>query len=268
MAFMDIQLKHFVKASCLILLSAACAHAQTRKVMGVPGRASIVNITPEQAKQKAIDEAKAEALRLAGVEEWVQTVNFLQTREANNQVTDFFHSLTSVQTMGNVTSWSLVSEDKIKDESGNLVYEVLIDAEVKLYKTRPDPEFVVNVKGLAPVYKNGEDLAFTALPNSGGYLSVFIIDHESNVVQLYPNTEEPMMPMVAAQSYSFPMSKHYRYEVFTNQKEETDYVFFLFTKSNIPWRGTSFQSFIEHVYRIEPWERFVEMERIVILGDQ
>jgi hypothetical protein len=266
MEFMDIQLKKLLVAIGFVLVVMVHTQAQSQKVKGVPGSASIVNITPEQAKQKAIDDAKAESLRLAGVEEWVQSVSFLETRESNNKVTDFFHSLTSVQSMGEVVSWSLVSENKVKDELGNLRYDVVIDAEVKVYKTRPDPEFQVDVKGVNSVYKNGSDLAFSTLPNRPGYLSVFIIDQESNVVQLYPNTEEPLIHMTEARDYTFPMSKHYRYEVFSNLREETNYVFFLFTKSNIPYRGDSFQSFIEHVYRIEPWERYTVMERIMIVN--
>jgi hypothetical protein len=264
MEFMDIQLRIFFCIICVAFTIAV--QAQTEKVKDVPGSAALVNITPEQAKQRAIDDAKAEALRLAGVEEWVQSVNFLETRESNNKVTDFFHSLTSVQSMGEVVSWSLVKENKIKDELGNLRYDVVIDAEVRIYKTRPDPEFQVDVDGVKTVYKNGDNLEFSVLPNRTGYLSVFIVDHESNVVQLFPNQEEKMIKMVEAQRYAFPMSKHYRYEVFTNLREEANYVFFLFTKSNIPYRGDSFQSFIEYVYRIEPWERFMNMERIMIVN--
>src|SRR6187401_456754 len=97
MARMDIQIKNLLRALCLVAMSIVCSHAQTRSLTGVKGSASIVNITPEHAKLKAIEEAKVEALRLAGVEEWVQSVDFLETREVNNKVTDFFHSLTSVQ---------------------------------------------------------------------------------------------------------------------------------------------------------------------------
>jgi hypothetical protein len=239
--------------------------AQVRSVHNATGSAAIVNITPEQAKEKAIAAAKAEALRMAGAQEWIQAFDFLDKREVNKTVDEFFHSVTSVQTMGNVLSWQLTSEEKKLDERGNLSYNVAINAEVKLYETRPDPEFTLIINGLEPVYKNNGSLQFSIVPNQTGYLTVFNIDQNSNVTQIYPNAHETTMRFESGHHYTFPISPYFRYEVYSELKEEINNVFFLFTKVHIPFTGASFESLIEHIYKIEPRDRFLALEKFRII---
>jgi Domain of unknown function (DUF4384) len=248
----------------VVLLVQATAWAQVKKVTNAFGVALIANITPEQARSKALDEAKVDALRKAGVEEWIQSFDYLDKKEEHNQFSEFFHSVTSVQTMGNVTSWEVVKEQK-KLEGNNLLYEVFIDAEVRVYKTKTDPGFQIRISGISPVYKNEDKLTFDVLANREGYLSVYIIDHQSTVSRLFPNDQEKQYQLKAGLRYPFPFSPHFDYEVYTELKEEQNYIFFLFTRQEIPFSGKIFNEFIEYVYGIEPHERFLFMEKIRIV---
>lgn len=249
----------------LFLLISFTAFGQKQVVKNVKGIATIVNISPEEARNKAIDAAKQEALRLAGAEEWVQSFDFLEKREADKKFDEFFHSITSVQSMGSVIDWKLVSENKKIDEYKNLIYEVVIDATVQLYKTKPDPEFRLSVKGVNPSYKSLEKMNFEISPAKGGYLKIFLLDDARNVSILYPNEYEPAIELVSKQVYKFPQNTRFDYEVYTDKNEETNYLFLVYTKKDIAYKGgESFSDFIEYVYTMEPAERFVSVERIHI----
>jgi hypothetical protein len=251
---------HLAKAGTL-----STAFAQRREITNVSGRTVIANISPEQAREKAIELAKAEALRQAGAEEWVQSFDFLQKVEQSNKFEEFFHSLTSVQSMGSVVDWKVRKEHKGVDEFGALFYEVTLDATVVLYKTRPDPSFQLTVKGIHPVYKNEEKMNFEVFPGQDGFLKIFLLDEARAVSQLYPNEHEPQANMKGSTSYKFPQSPHFNYEVYTEKKEETNYLFLVYTRKDIPYKGgDDFAGFIEYVYSMEPVERFVALERISI----
>lgn len=246
---------------CMVVLD---SRAQTKKFANVRGAAVIVNVTPEEAKNKAIEAAKVEALRMAGVTEWIQSFDFLEKKEAAGKYDEFFHSLTSVETLGSVTGWELKGESKKIDDFNNLIYEVSIDATVQLYKSKKDPEFQLLVDGLSQVYKNESKLAFDVLAKQPGYLKIFLIDERQNVAMLFPNEYESSFQMEANSTYSFPQSSHFEYEMFTELEEETNYLFFLFTRKDIVCKAEHFRSFLEYVYSIEPQDRFATMEKVVI----
>ena len=263
---MEIQLKTCVPSGIALLLCLVMfnAQAQIRKFTNVKGAAVIVNVTPEEARNKAIEAAKVEAMRLAGVTEWIKSFDFLEKKEAGGTYDEFFHSLTSVETLGSVTGWELKSESKKIDDFNNLIYEVSIDATVQLYKSKKDPEFQLSVKGLSQVYKNESKLAFDVLAKQPGYLKIFLIDEHQSVTMLFPNEYESSFQMDANSTYSFPQSSHFEYEMFTDFKEETNYLFFLFTRRDILCNAEDFKSFLEYVYSIEPQDRFATMEKVVI----
>src|SRR6478609_5373447 len=87
------------------ITSGVISLAQVKAVSNAHGMAAIVNISPEEARAKAIEEAKVDALHKAGVQEWIQSFDYLDKKEEHNKFTEFFRSITSVQTMGNVVSW-------------------------------------------------------------------------------------------------------------------------------------------------------------------
>ena len=250
---------------CLLFLLIGFSAFAQQKIRNVKGVATIVNISPEEARTKAIEEAKHEALRIAGAEEWIQSFDFLEKREADKKFDEFFHSITSVQSMGSVLDWTVVSEEKKINEFKNLVYEVNIDATVKLYKTRPDPEFHLDVKGISTTYKHLDKMNFEISPGKDGFLKIFLLDEARNVAILYPNEFERGIELTSKQTYKFPQNKRFDYEVYTDKPEETNYLFLVYTKKDIPYKGgESFSSFIEYVYTMEPAERFVSVERIHI----
>jgi hypothetical protein len=262
---MDAAMRFFIIHILLLFGAIAVAQAQRQQINGVSGRVMIANISPEQARDKAIEQAKAEALRQAGVEEWVQSFDFLQKKEESKRFEEFFHSLTSVQSMGSVVEWNVTRENKGMDDFGALFYEVSLDASVVLYKTRPDPSFQLTVKGMHPVYANAEKMSFEVFPGQDGFLKIFLLDEARAVSMLYPNEYEPQAAMRGNTPYTFPQNKYFDYEAFTDKQEETNYLFFVYTRRDIPYRGgDDFAAFIEYVYTMEPVERFVALERISI----
>ena len=69
----------------------------------------------------------------------------------------------------------------------------------------------------------------------------------------------------ADETVKFPMSPYFRYKVYRELEEEVNNVFFLFTKVRIPFKGDSLESLVEHIYRIEPQERYLAIEKFRIV---
>src|SRR6187401_419105 len=81
-------------AGVVCLGISSCFAQETKQVEGVKGEWIISNdITPIQARAKAIDQAKAEALRLAGVPEYVTESNVLYKTEKDNELKDIHESI-------------------------------------------------------------------------------------------------------------------------------------------------------------------------------
>ena len=258
----------YLMAVALVAICAAVSYGQLKRVTNVAGVATIANISPEEARQKAIDAAKVEALRLAGVEEFVQSFDFLDRKESNKKYSEFFYSATSVQSMGNVISWKIVDEKKRIDELNNLLYEVHIDADVKIYQTKSDPEFRIAIEGIKGIYKSEENLEFEVTPGKDGFLQIFVLDEQSTVTKLFPNSTEKDNRLAAGAKYRFPLSPHFNYEVFTDRGEEQNYIIFLFSRKAIEVNATSFEPFIQTVYSIEPGERTISMHKIAIVNSR
>ena len=183
-----------VKIACIavvVSLCASCCFAQeTKKVENIKGEWIISNdITPVQAREKAIDQAKAEALRQAGVPEYVVESNLSYKTEKNSTLKDIHESLTSIDVSGEISEFKVFKEEKRKNEFGNLTYEVWINATVMLHNTSKDPGFNMNVNGIRESYHSPEELVFEIMPSKEGFLNIFILGDDESV-HLYPNKFE------------------------------------------------------------------------------
>ncbi len=115
-----------IAAIAVLSLHAAGSFAQeTKRMEGIKGEWVISNdITPVQARAKAIGEAKAEALRLAGVPEYVAESNLSYKVEKNKTLEEIHKSLTSIDVSGEISAFEVTREEQRKNEFGNLLYEV------------------------------------------------------------------------------------------------------------------------------------------------
>src|SRR5688572_17412568 len=98
MDVMEVLIKvKFASIPVVVFLSASCCFGQeTKTVENIKGEWIISNdITPLQAREKALSQAKAEALRQAGVAEYVNASDLTYKTETNNKLKDIHESWTS-----------------------------------------------------------------------------------------------------------------------------------------------------------------------------
>jgi hypothetical protein len=249
----------------LSLYALGCPAQETTTVEGIKGEWVISNdITPVQAREKAIDQAKADALRAAGVPEHVAESNLLYTTEKDNKVNDIHESLTSTAVSGEISGFRLISEEKKINEFGNLIYEVWINATVVLHKTARDPGFNVEVRGVRDIYHSPEELVFDLKPSGTGYLNVFILADDESLL-LYPSKFEKPERLEGGATYRFPRSRALDYEVSSGNSMEVNHLVLLYTKTEVPFREEeTFENILRFIARIDPSQKYIASFPIVI----
>lgn len=237
-----------------------------KEVLGAVGTGIIAGrISEADARQEAINNAKVEALRKAGVKENLQQYEMLFRSEVNQDFSEFFSSDIQAELNGAVQNYEVVKEEKkIDPTSGLFTVEVTLNATVILYSSRPDPAFNVQIKGMKGVYEDGENLTFSIFSSRNCFLHIFSIsDTETSV--LYPNKYEKFKEIVSEKEIVFPLA-HLEYPLFAlGKKPEMNRLVFVFTKEPIQFlnykgddRITTPESIFAWVYGITPDMRKVE----------
>jgi len=257
---------------------------KTIKVSDVRGECIISNITPEQAKQQAILEAKREALRRAGVSENVGATSVLKTTEDKNGVKQLFDEISSVEINGEVLNYTVTKENKRINEYNNIVVEITLDAEVIKYDKKKDLSFDIVTNGIDDFYKNGQVLAFDFTPGADGYLRIFNINDTENII-LYPYNDPsnkslndvPDRLFKKNEKIKFPINKLFGnpetketgYVLSTEKQTEFNHLVFVYTKQNIPFYKTvNYQNIISWIYSISPDQRVVKYYGFLITNKE
>lgn len=241
------------------------------EVLGITTEVQVINdVSPNQAKKVALNDAKIEALRKAGIGETVSSQQLLFTSEINNDFKDFFSSGTQIEIKGAVQSYEVRSEKLYcKEQTGGIYYSVTIDANVIKYNTTPDPTFDVTVEGVSPVYVHNTNLKFSLRSTLGCHLLIFSIGDAATTV-LFPSLYEESFKIKALKEYQFPISD-INYTMFVDSgMMETNRLVFLFTKKKFTYIKakaggvTSKEDLFSFIYSIPPDERKIEYLTYVI----
>lgn len=226
-------------------------------------------VSPNQAKKQALNEAKLNALKAAGIGEKVSSYQLLFTSEQKNDFSQFFTSDIQSEIQGAIKSYSIKSERIYCKNDFEVVCDVTIDAEVVKYDTKPDISFDANIEGIKAVYNNDDKLTFTLKSTQACYLTVFnITDKEAFV--LYPNAYEKQTKLNPLELSKFPTVK-IDYTLHTDMKQqETNRLIFIFTKTQLPFikmdknQLTTHENIFSWIYSIMPDQRKVEYITLTI----
>jgi hypothetical protein len=255
----------------LFALTSLGLDAQEKKrVTNVPGEAQVADdISVVQARERAIQAAKIEAMRIAGVPEYVSEVTVFQKSEKDvDNFTEVFNSIANQEVSGEIASFQVIREEKVTNAAGNFVVKVWLDAEVMIHQRHSDPSFYAAFHGIHENYSSPQNLTFQFKPSNAGFLQVFIIDEKESTV-LYPNSLERSELFEGNRAYQFPLSKSLDYEVSTVNNIEVNYVLMLFTKKEFSYtEGNTVSELLSFVSRISPDEKFVKIFPIVIKKNQ
>lgn len=253
----------------ILLLNAMLVAGQevTKKIENATGRQIIAgSISEDEARIKAIANAKVDALKKAGVTEHIQSYEMLYKSEIGNNFDEVFMSDMFSEIRGAVRSYDDVKIEKGIDEFKNFYVEAIINADVVLYSTGKDPAFQVNIDGIKQGYQNGEFLRYSVTPTQDCYLNIFNL-YQNNASLIYPNQYEKSRLFKADEKVTFPLSNlidGYTLEKSTPQPE-TNKLVFVFTKDNIPYikyrlnqegdQITSFEDVSAWLFSISPDRR-------------
>jgi hypothetical protein len=219
------------------------------------------DISPKQAKELAVIEAKTEALRKAGIGETVNSSKVLISTENNNIVNQLFNNIATVELNGAITKYKVDTIFERRNEFSQTYFEAFITADVIKYKTKPDPSFQLQIDGVDKVYNQGSDLKFSCTPFIAGYLKIFQIT--SNYAgMIYPNEFENSTLFIKDQKVQFPIKKGLSYSL---DDIESNTLVFVFTKSEIPFTvKQTIEGITEWIYKISPEQRQVQSFSIMV----
>ncbi|MCK9269889.1 MAG: DUF4384 domain-containing protein [Bacteroidales bacterium] len=270
------------KKLTLLLLAAifmmpALLMAQKPKTVHATGSAISHDLTPEQTRNKAIEDAKRNALAAAGVAETVSFTDFSYKFGDNTRFQEIFQAISSIETGGEIIVDEILNEKKYFNEFGNMVVEVEIEATIYRHREKSDPGFVFIVEGIDEVYKNADLLKFQVTPAKPGYLKIFnITDEESYLLYPWRDRAHPQYSDVqdklfaAGETVTLPLhaafSDGYYLEIETPDKQqEFNILMFVFTKKDIPFIGEgSFNNIMKWIYAIPPDERTTQQVGFII----
>jgi len=214
--------------------------------------------TPLEVKQMAINNAKIEALKKAGIEEHINAYTDYFRSETNNQMDEIFTKDIISNIRGSVINVEEVGLKQGFSPEGNIKATVTINCTVLEYLTPKDLEFDVWVEGIKKIYKQGDSLSFEVKPTNECYVRAFMFTKKEDFV-LFPNDYEQsiLIPKLATQR--FPTFDG-TYEVDAGgENKELNRLILVFLKKDIPYTGeVAYKHITAWIMTIPPDERIIK----------
>ncbi len=254
----------------LLLFSIPLSAQKIINVKDIKGTSFISgDISFNQAKNLALNDAKINALKAAGIAENIKSYQLLFSSQDKNDYSQFFSSDIQSEIQGAVESFVIKNQNTVKKSEIELYIEVTIDASVIKYETIPDITFDTYIEGVKAVYNNYDHLVFSVKTSRPCYVTIFNIN-DTEATLMYPNSVEKPFSLKAIETYNFPVGE-VDYELETSLKEkETNRLIFVFTKTAIPFikmdkdQVTTNEAIFNWIYSIMPDQRRVEYHTLTI----
>ncbi len=270
--------KNFMKLviTTTFVLLLTCAFSQKEISVTATGKYEARDLTLEQVKNKAIDEAKKNAMVKAGISENVTVTDFLYTFEDNQKFREIFQSFVSTETGAEIMVNKVDEINRDINEFGNILIEVEIEATIYKHKTEKDPAFQIKVDGIREYYYNGDGVTFSFKPSQEGFLRIFNVTDDTAFI-LYPYTsfDEKVYNDIEGRKFEknkrveFPINDHlekYYFEIDDpNKSKEYNLLIFVYTKKDIPFmEENTLENIMRWIYEIPLDERVVEQYGIIV----
>ncbi|PIP77128.1 MAG: hypothetical protein COW85_10545 [Ignavibacteria bacterium CG22_combo_CG10-13_8_21_14_all_37_15] len=182
----------------VILIISLSVFPQQSKVVETVGTCYGVDKTPDQARKKALESARTEAIKqVVGVkisEEAFRNVTEVLTGNSASEFRDVFSSFNKSSSYGKIIKEEVNYEQKFEGEIP--VYVVKLTATVVEEEGKPDPSFEAKiVLERRDLYDRGGDrskndeLKFRLWASQNAYLYLFTISANDSVQLLLPNND-------------------------------------------------------------------------------
>lgn len=247
---------------CATLLSAAGAlyAGETVKVRNATGRWEVSgDITLIEAEERALNEAKKDALRKAGVMENVWSVFGQVSTESGSEFDEAFSSVSVLALNGLVNITDKKTEDVWDPVAKKLFKVVTIDANVTKDDVQEDKSYLLEVTGIEPVYKESEPFTCTIRVHGADSYIKFFWFGEDGASMVYPNSYEENRIFRAGETFTFPVSDKIDLVMEkTDKSKEVEKVNIIIvaTKKDFPYIGeTDYQSILTWLFRLPADQR-------------
>ena len=175
--------------------------AQDASWVTVEGIAAMENVTKEEARRIAIENALGRA-----VEEAVGSNIVAETIVINYRISG---DIVKVMPYGRVIDREIIEEGvgEIREEGQTtpaLIYRVKMKAKVIQEKGTIDPYFKINATLNRAVFKEGDDMLIKVIPTKDCYVTIFNILEDEKVIILIPNRYRGDNFIKAHETFIFP----------------------------------------------------------------
>ena len=217
-------------------------------------------------RERAINEAKVEALNRAGISENIKAYSDFYESQTDGNYKDLFTSDIFSDMQGVVRDVKVVDQSRRFTENGLPEVTVEINCTVLKYHTGRDRTFEFEVEGIRPVYEQEDLLEYDIKPHDKGFLKVFIFTPEE-AFQVYPNEYEEafLLNPDEKESYDFPRKVDVVLE--TEKELENHRAVFVFLKENIPYTGkVTYEDIFDWIFSIPMHQRNVKTFSFGVTG--
>jgi len=185
----------------LLLFFSSSAFAADSAWVTVEGASGMENVTKEDARRRAIEDAERKA-----VEEVVGVDISSDTLVINFKVSG---DIIKAIPYGKVIEKEIIEEGVTEvREKGNpmpsLIYRVKMKAKVVKEVGEPDPYFKINASINRTVFKAGDEMQITVKPTRDCYIYVFNMLEDEKVLTLVPNRFKKDNLIKANDTFMFP----------------------------------------------------------------
>ncbi|MDO9577072.1 MAG: DUF4384 domain-containing protein [Candidatus Cloacimonadales bacterium] len=198
----------------------------------------IENITPEQAKQKAIERACQLAIeQFAGIEVSGRTTSI--EAESNDRVTMEHFSKLSSQVSNGIILEKEILEETNSVSDGIVIKSVTLKVKVGKQHGEADPYFTLNASLNKSYYQNGEELFLQVTPSKDCYITILNIMSDENVATVFPNQYREDNFVKANQLFELPNAEDqkkgilFKVRILPGKVEDTEIIKVIATKEPV-----------------------------------
>ena len=200
------------------------------------GEATVTGSDMEKIHLEALNRARSDALKKAGVEVVSRALSLKS--EEDNKLLDFFSEFTESNSRGVILDEKVIYDRPEPVDSSYMVYTVTahVHALVGLPEGESDPGFDVKITTDRDIYNEYEPVKLRVRTTKPGFLTILDI-HNDLIKVLFPNVINRNNYISPDKEFVFPPGDAYslEFEVEKGKSNSTDMIIAVVTEDNVPF---------------------------------
>lgn len=207
------------------------------------GQVQVVNITPEEAQQRALQDARHRAIAFAvGIDVQSSSVSWQEESEKGFQ--DAFSRLTMVASAGRIVEERPPAWEQFEISTSPVpiaVYRARVQVKVAEEEGQVDPGFKVSAALNQAIYREGEEMRLAITATKPCYVTVINWTAMDTVVVLLPHSLRQMRQVEPGDTLWVPdaeeedMGIHYRVFLPQGRQSIAESIWVIATKDDVPF---------------------------------